>query len=99
MQVSISFSPLYQKDIRRAVTILKEAGCSKVFLFGSLASGNVREGSDIDLAVRGCPQGKFFFLLGKLLMELEHPIDLVDLDKASAFARYLEKEGELIQVD
>lgn len=37
-----------------------EAGCSEIFLFGSLASGEVGDKSDIDLAIRGCPQGKFF---------------------------------------
>ena len=50
------------------------------------------------LAVRGCPKGKFFHLLGRLLLELEHPGDLVDLDRQHAFARYLEEEGELLQV-
>jgi len=32
-------SETYQKDIRRAKEILKKAGCSEVFLFGSLAAG------------------------------------------------------------
>jgi hypothetical protein len=31
-------------------------------------------------------------------MELEHPVDLVDLDRQHAFARYLEEEGDLLQV-
>ena len=89
----------YQKDIRRAREILKKAGCSEVFLFGSLAAGEVKGKSDIDLAIRGCPRGKFFHLLGRLLMELDYPVDLVDLDRQDAFAQYLEKEGELIPID
>lgn len=89
---------VYEKDIRRAVEILKGAGCTHVFLFGSLAAGKVRNGSDIDLAVRGCPKGEFFRLLGRLLMELAHPVDLVDLDSPDAFARYLEDKGRLLQV-
>jgi len=36
--------------------------------------------------------------LGKLLLELDHSVDLVNLDRQDAFARYLEKEGELLQI-
>ncbi len=88
----------YQKDVHRAVEILTEAGCTHIFLFGSLADGTIRDGSDIDLAVRGCPKECFFYLLGKLLLELKHSVDLVSLDRQDAFARYLEKEGGLLQV-
>ena len=88
----------YERDVRRAVEILTSDGCTGVYLFGSLASGRVQARSDIDLAVRGCPRGKFFHLLGKLMLELDHPVDLVNLDGQDAFARYLEQEGEWIQV-
>jgi predicted nucleotidyltransferase len=88
----------YEKDIQKAIDILKDAGCSEVFLFGSLAAQETRLKSDIDLAVRGCPSGKFFHLLGKLLLELEHSVDLVNLDSQHAFASFLEQEKELIQI-
>jgi predicted nucleotidyltransferase len=88
----------YKKDIQRAIGILKEAGCTDVFLFGSLATGEINEESDIDIAVRGCPRGSFFPLLARLLLELDRPVDLVDLDQHDAFARYLESEGELKQI-
>lgn len=88
----------FEKDIQKAVKILKEAGCNEVFLFGSLASHSHRKTSDIDLAVRGCPQGQFFFLQGRLLLELDHPADLVNLDSQDAFSRFLEQEKELIQI-
>jgi predicted nucleotidyltransferase len=78
--------------------MLKEAGCADVFVFGSVAGGRVDDDSDIDLAVRGCPKGEFFHLLGKLLLELDYPVDLVNLDRQDAFARYLEREGELLRV-
>jgi predicted nucleotidyltransferase len=88
----------YQSDVQRAVRILKEAGCTDVFLFGSAAAAEVSDQSDIDLAVRGCPGGQFFYLLGRLLLELDRPVDLVNLDRDDAFARYLEREGELHRV-
>jgi predicted nucleotidyltransferase len=98
MKEKVQLPKVYQKDVRRAVEILKEAGCTHVFLFGSLTGGKVRDGSDIDLAIRGCPKGRFFHLLGRLLLELDHPVDLVSLDRQDAFACYLEEEGELLQI-
>ena len=98
LEQQVQFSDTYQSDIHRAVSILKEAGCTRVFLFGALTAAGVGGKSDIVLAVRGCPKGKFFHLLGRLLMELERPVDLVDLDVRHAFARYLEEQGDLLQV-
>jgi len=91
-------SPDYREDVEKAVKILKNVGCEEVYLFGSLAEGNVREGSDIDIAIRGCPSGMFFHALGRLMLELEHLIDLIDLDSDDNFSRYLEQEGALVHV-
>lgn len=88
----------YREDIDRAIKILMDAGCKEVLVFGSLAEGRTTAASDIDLAVKGCPSGMFFRLLGKLLLELKHPVDLVDLDKEKAFGEYLQKEGALVRV-
>jgi len=98
MEDKVQLPEIYQKDVRRAVEILKDAGCTDIFLFGSLAAGKIKDKSDIDLAIRGCPKGKFFHLLGRLLLELDYPVDLVNLDRQDAFARYLEEEGELLQI-
>jgi predicted nucleotidyltransferase len=98
MNEQIQLAEPYQKNIRRAIEILKGAGCTDIFLFGSLAAGETGGRSDIDLAIRGCPKGKYFYLLGRLLLELDYPVDLVNLDGRNAFARYLESEGELLQI-
>lgn len=95
---SIAVPAVFQEDVSQAVRILKEGGCSKIYLFGSGVTGKMRVESDIDLAVRGCPQGRFFHLLGKLLWELDHPVDLVDLDTQDAFAQYLQKAGVLLRI-
>ncbi|HMQ56870.1 MAG TPA: nucleotidyltransferase domain-containing protein [Anaerolineae bacterium] len=89
----------YQHDIQHAVQVLKEAGCKEIFLFGSLVKGHCQVGSDIDLAVAGCPSGKFFSLLGQLMLELEHPVDLVSLDSQSELAEHLRQTGELVKID
>jgi predicted nucleotidyltransferase len=94
-----SISDIFRGDIDRAVQILKEAGCTEVYLFGSVASGEIHAKSDIDLAVRGCPPGRFFHTLGRLMMELDHSVDLVDLDEPSIFVRYLLASGELVRIE
>ena len=88
----------YLANIRTAITILRQAGCREIYLFGSLVSGDVRKGSDIDLAIRGCPKNKFFHVWGKLFSSLEFPVDLVDLDGNDPFSIYLKDEGELVKI-
>lgn len=90
--------PSYKRDLDRALEILRGFGCTEIYLFGSLASGEFRERSDIDLAVRGCPKGEFFKLYGRLMMELEHPVDLVSMEYQGRFAKYLEEHGRLLQI-
>jgi predicted nucleotidyltransferase len=84
--------------IKRAAAVLKEAGASEVYLFGSGAKGNIRENSDIDLAVSGLPPEKFFQAMGLVADILQRPLDLVDLDELNPFTRYLKEEEELQNV-
>ena len=84
----------FQTDLDLAIKILKEVGCTEIFIFNSLA----REDSDIDLAIRGCPPSIFFKTWGRLLRELKHTVNLVDLDSKEPYGKYLEKRGELKRV-
>ncbi len=88
----------YREDIKQAIAILKAGGCREIHLFGSLAEGRSRRDSDIDIGVRGCPPQHFFPLLGKLLMQLNHPVDLINLDNETHFSSFLEKHGLLVHV-
>jgi len=88
----------YQRDLDHAMKILREGGCSHIFLFGSLAQGQIHAASDIDLAIRGCPKGRFFYLYGQLLRRLHHSVDLVNLDSLDPFGGYLAKTGALYQL-
>jgi predicted nucleotidyltransferase len=88
----------YRADITRAVGICKEEGCREVYVFGSVATGRLRPWSDLDIGVRGCPSGRFYHLLGRLMDELTHPVDLVDLDLETRMADFLEQEGQLLHV-
>ena len=88
----------YRADVTRAVEICKEEGCRDVFVFGSVAAGSHRLDSDLDIGVRGCPPRQFYRLLGRLMDELTHPVDLVDLDLETRVAEFLEREDQLVHV-
>ena len=88
----------YRADVARAVEICKAEGCRDVFIFGSVAAGRHRPHSDLDIGVRGCPPEHFYRLLGRLMDELTHPVDLVDLDLETRVAEFLEQEGQLVHV-
>jgi predicted nucleotidyltransferase len=87
-----------KKDIDLAAKILKEAGASEVFVFGSTSRGKERPDSDIDLAVRGLPPERFFRTMTKIGIAISREFDLVDLDESIEFAEFLEKKGELSRV-
>ena len=87
-----------QKDIRRAVAILREEGCTEVFLFGSAVEGWRHKNVDVEFAVRGCPKERFFHALGRLLMALNRSVNIVDLDLQNDQTQYLLKHGELLRI-
>jgi len=88
----------YRNDIENATRLLKSEGCSAVYLFGSLVTGNFREDSDIDIGVRGLAPKKFFRMYGKLQFDFENKIDLVDFDDDADFYSMLDNLGEVVQV-
>lgn len=74
-------------QVRRAVDLLTAAGATEVYVFGSVARGETRPESDLDLAVRGLPPERYFDTVGRLLMALDVGVDLVELDRPGGFAR------------
>lgn len=84
--------------IQRAAETLKAAGAQEVYVFGSAARGELRENSDVDMAVSGLPPEVFFRAMAAAHDALRRPLDLVDLDEDNPFTRYLKEEGELRRV-
>ena len=91
-------SDTVRQDIEKGVDILKRGGCTSIYIFGSLAEGRATPRSDIDFAVRGCPDSEFYNLQGKLLLELSRSADLIDLGSDQELASFLEREATLIHV-
>ena len=85
-------------SIYQAALALKAAGAREVYLFGSAASGALRENSDVDLAVSGLPPAVFFKAMGRAGQILDRPLDLIDLDEDNPFTAYLKNKGKLVRV-
>jgi len=88
----------YRDDVERAIKILTKEGCKEIYLFGSLVNGSTTDKSDIDLAVTGIRKDDFFEIFGELMMSLDHPVDLINLEKKNRFVNYLKEKGELVRV-
>ena len=84
--------------VERAARALRSAGAKEVYLFGSAATGHMRQDSDVDLAVSGMPAERFFRSMGEAGEILHCTLDLIDLDEDTPFTRYLRDEGDLIRV-
>jgi predicted nucleotidyltransferase len=89
----------HRRDVEKAIEILKNQGCEEVYLFGSLVEGPVTPHSDIDLAAKGIPVGAFFKVYAELIKYLDHPVDLISLDKDNRFGNMLQKGGYLQRVN
>lgn len=88
----------FQSDIEKAIQLLKEEGCSEIYLFGSLVTGNFKAKSDVDLGVKGCPPEGFFQIFSKLNDFCMHKIDLVDFEAEEDFHNMLEDIDEVIRI-
>ena len=88
----------YRKDIENVTKLLKNEGCEAVYLFGSLVTGKINDNSDIDIGIKGFPQGKFFRIYSKIYFNFDNKIDLVDFDSDDDFYLMLNKIGEVVQI-
>jgi predicted nucleotidyltransferase len=84
--------------LRRAGKILRDAGAEEVYVFGSAATGQMHERSDIDLAVQGLPPRRFIRAMLKAEDIFDRPVDLVELSDDTPFTRYLVRGGKLRRV-
>jgi predicted nucleotidyltransferase len=88
----------YQEDIETATSLLKNEGCTTVYLFGSIVTGKMHENSDIDIGIKGLPSRKFFGVYAELDRKLSNKIDLVDFDECAEFYNMLESLGEVVEI-
>jgi len=88
----------YKEEINKAVKLLKEEGCEEVYLFGSLVTGKNNENSDIDIGIKGIPDGKYLSLGANLMFTIKTPFDLIDFDCNVDFFNSLKRYNEIIRI-
>jgi predicted nucleotidyltransferase len=72
-------------------------GAGSVVLFGSIARGDARPDSDVDLAVEGLPPAVYFAAVADLMAALGCTVDLVRLEEAPAsLAERIAAEGRAL---
>ena len=87
-----------KESVLAAARLLRSMGASEVFVFGSVTAGELRPGSDIDMAVSGLPAQVYFSAISRAADLIGRPVDLVDLDDDTPLVRYLRGSGELVRV-
>ncbi len=92
------YGEVYEKAMRAAEVLGKSFGAKRVYLFGSLTSPELfKLSSDIDLAVEGVESSRYLDAWGAVEMLMEHPFDLVQLERVKmSFRKAILEEGELI---
>lgn len=100
--MSFDFNPhipeKYKHEIRKAVYLLKNEGARKIYLFGSMVTGNIHARSDIDIGIKGIPKGKFLKAYSQLLFNLNIEFDLVNFDFDYELFNFLKSIGEAVEV-
>lgn len=71
-----------EAQLPEARDALREKGATRVWVFGSVATGETTSSSDLDLAVEGLPGRQYFPALGELFRRLTCDVNLVRMEEA-----------------
>jgi predicted nucleotidyltransferase len=98
MNMAFNIPQKYRKDIESVTNLLKNEGCKSIYLFGSLVTGKARDDSDIDIGIKGFPEGKYFEICAKAYFAIDNNIDIVDFDNNNDFYSLLNRLGEVVEI-
>ena len=87
--------PLTPHHIAEAVRLAREAGATRVVLFGS-AMDDPATARDLDLAVEGIQGWSFFELAGRIERVIPVPLDIKDLSASSPATSVILKWGRTL---
>lgn len=77
--------------------LVREFGATRVVLFGSLARGEARPGSDVDLLVEGVPLDRLMVATARVARLVATDVDLVPVEHAlEAIVARARAEGEVL---
>ncbi len=87
----------FQPDIQKLVAILEKYSIRKVILYGSVARGDQRPDSDLDICVDGLSSEHFFRALGECLLTTDRPVSIIDFQNTHGYLRQrILEEGRVI---
>ena len=78
--------------------LLRDAGCTESYLFGSHVTGGADERADVDIGIKGLAPHKFFAVHSLLEDTTRKNVDLVDFDEKPQFFAILRDLGELRKI-
>ena len=86
-----------QVDLNHVLSVLKKYNAAKIILYGSVARGDYKDSSDLDICVEGLDSQYFFKALGECIMECKHSVSVTDFDTTYGYFRErILREGKVI---
>ncbi|MCB9879293.1 MAG: hypothetical protein H6835_16985 [Planctomycetes bacterium] len=90
--------PALKERVDRAARHLVASGATSVFVFGSVLRDDFSARSDVDMAVEGLPDARFFQAMAEASRIIGLDVDLVALDDDTDIIRSLRQSGGLVRV-
>ena len=85
------------RNVKKIESILIRHGASRIILYGSLARGDYRVDSDIDVCFEGIPNRKYFRVVAEILMETDRRVSMLNFEDAYGhFRERVTKEGKVL---
>jgi predicted nucleotidyltransferase len=85
------------QDIQKVESILLHYGATKIILYGSLARGDYKADSDIDVCVEGVPNEHYFRVVAECLMKVQRPVSVLDFQGVRGYFREkISQEGKIL---
>ena len=83
--------------IKAVESILLRHGARKIILYGSLARGDYRADSDIDICCEGIPPEHYFRALAECLMATQRRVSVLDFASIQGYFRErILREGKIL---
>ena len=85
------------RDLQKIKKILIRHGVRRIILFGSMATGDYTDNSDIDICFEGIPASKYFRVIAECMIAVDRRISLLALEDLHGYLKEKAlREGKII---